>query len=169
MRQTELQTELIKLVPRLRRFAYSLTGNRADGDDLVQATCEKALRNAEQFRKGTRLDSWLYRIAQTLWIDDRRRHQTRGTIVDPDEAGLSDGGKGAALPEDRMMLARVRRAMDSLPDDQRAVIALVGVEGFSYKETAETLDLPLGTVMSRLSRARAALLGGLGEAGGAMQ
>lgn len=165
MRQTELQTELIQMVPRLRRFAYSLTGNRTDADDLVQAACEKALRNAEQFRKGSRLDSWVYRIAQTLWIDDRRRHQTRGTAVDPEDAGLSDGGKAAALPEDRMMLARVRKAMDQLPDDQREVIALIGVEGCSYKETAEILDIPLGTVMSRLSRARAALLARLGEKG----
>lgn len=165
MRQTELQTELINIVPRLRRFAYALTGNRADGDDLVQAACEKALCNAEQFRKGTRLDSWVYRIAQTLWIDDRRRYKTRGTAIDPEEAGLSDGGKAAALPEDRMMLARVRKAMDGLPDDQRAVIALVGIEGYSYKETANTLDIPVGTVMSRLSRARAALLTTLGEKG----
>lgn len=165
MRQTELQTELIQMVPRLRRFACSLTGNRTDADDLVQATCEKALRNAEQFRKGTRLDSWIYRIAQTLWIDDRRRNQTRGTAVDPEDAGLSDGGKAASLPEDRIMLARVRRAMDQLPDDQRQVVALIGVDGRSYKETADILDIPIGTVMSRLSRARAALLTNLGEKG----
>lgn len=165
MHQTELQTELIRTVPRLRRFAYALTGNRTDGDDLVQATCEKALRNAAQFRAGTRLDSWLYRIAQTLWIDDRRRAKTRGTSVDPDEAVLSDHGTSAALPEDRIMLARVRRAMQALPEDQRAVLALVGVEGCSYKEAAETLEIPVGTVMSRLSRARAALLTQLGHKG----
>lgn len=65
--------ELVALVPKLRRFAYSLTGNRQDGDDLVQAACEKALRNAAQFREGSRMDSWMYRIIQTLWIDDHRR------------------------------------------------------------------------------------------------
>lgn len=163
MHQSELQKELIQMVPRLRRFAYALTGNRADGDDLVQASCEKALRNAAQFRAGTRLDSWLYRIAQTLWIDDRRKAGRRGTSIDAEEAGLSDGGKAANLPQDRMMLARVRAAMADLPDEQRAVIALVGIEGASYKEAASALDIPVGTVMSRLSRARAALLGQLGE------
>ncbi len=150
--------DLVALVPKLRRFAYSLTGNRQDGDDLVQAACEKALRNAAQFQPGTRMDSWMYRIIQTLWIDDRRRATRRGTTLDPDDAHLSDEGKAANLPEDRMMLAQTRAAMADLPEPQRAVLALVAIEGLSYREAAETLDIPVGTVMSRLSRAREALL-----------
>jgi RNA polymerase sigma-70 factor (ECF subfamily) len=158
--------DLVALVPRLRRFALSLSGNREDADDLVQAACEKALRNQAQFREGTRMDSWMYRIVQTLWLDDRRRARTRGVAVDPEDAGLSDHGQAAALPEDRMMLARARSAMAALPEAQRNVLALVAIEGLSYREAAEVLDVPVGTVMSRLSRAREALLPQLGESKG---
>lgn len=161
--------DLVALVPKLRRFAYSLTGNMQDGDDLVQAACEKALRNADQFIPGTRMDSWMYRILQTLWIDDRRKAQRRGAAVDPDEVHLSDDGKAASLPEDRMMLARTRAAMAALPEGQREVLALIAVEGLSYREAAETLNIPVGTVMSRLSRARDALLPKLGLSQGPRQ
>ncbi|MEZ5754524.1 MAG: RNA polymerase sigma factor [Paracoccaceae bacterium] len=161
--------DLVALVPRLRRFAYGLTGNRQDGDDLVQAACEKALRNAAQFQPGTRMDSWMYRIIQTLWIDDRRRHMRHGPAIDPADVELSDEGKAANLPEDRMMLARTRAAMAALPEPQRAVLALVAIEGLSYREAAETLDIPVGTVMSRLSRAREALLPKLGLSQGPRQ
>jgi RNA polymerase sigma-70 factor (ECF subfamily) len=161
--------DLVDLVPKLRRFAYSLTGSRADGDDLVQAACEKALRNAAQFREGTRMDSWMYRIIQTLWIDDRRRLRTRGAAIDPDDAQLSDEGKAANLPQDRLMLARARAAMGALPEPQRAVLALVAIEGLSYREAAEVLEIPVGTVMSRLSRAREALLPKLGLSQGPRQ
>jgi len=163
------QLDLVALVPRLRRFALSLCGNRTDADDMVQAACEKALKNRAQFRKGTRMDSWMYRIIQTLWIDDRRRARTRGTTVDPELAALSDEGKAAALPGDRLMLARVRSAMAALPEAQRAVLSLVAIEGLSYKEAADVLDIPVGTVMSRLSRAREALLPQIGESGGRRQ
>ena len=161
--------DLVALVPKLRRFARSLVGDAQDADDLVQAACEKALRNQAQFHAGTRLDSWMYRIVQNLWLDDRRRHRTRGTAIDPDDAYLSDEGRAARLPEDRIMLARALGAMAVLPEGQRAVLALVAIEGLSYKETAETLDLPVGTVMSRLSRAREALLLKLGLSQGRRQ
>lgn len=156
--------ELVLLVPRLRRFAFTLTGSRADADDLVQSACERALKNVGRFEPGTRMDSWMYRIVQNLWIDNRRRHAVRGRTVEPEDAGLSDGGLAAREPEDRMTLARVRTAVATLPEPQRAVLALVAVEGLSYREAAETLDVPIGTVMSRLSRAREALhreLGGM--------
>jgi RNA polymerase sigma-70 factor, ECF subfamily len=161
--------DLVALVPKLRRFARSLVGHPQDADDLVQAACEKALRNVGQFQVGTRMDSWMYRIIQNLWLDDRRRARTRGTAVDPDEAYLSDEGKAAQLPEDRMMLAQVRGAMKSLPEGQRDVLALIAIEGLSYKEAAEVLELPVGTVMSRLSRARDALLPKLGLSEGRRQ
>ncbi|MGL6208557.1 MAG: RNA polymerase sigma factor [Paracoccaceae bacterium] len=161
--------DLVALIPKLRRFARSLVGNVQDADDLVQAACEKALRNSAQFLPGTRMDSWMYRIVQNLWLDDKRRNRTRGTTVDPDDAYLSDEGKAAQLPEDRMMLAQVRAAMATLPEGQREVLSLIAIEGLSYKETAEVLDLPLGTVMSRLSRARDALLPKLGLSEGRRQ
>lgn len=163
------QHDLVALVPRLRRFALSLTGNAVDADDLVQSACVKALANRAQFRDGTRMDSWMYRIIQTLWIDDRRRTQTRGAQIDPETAELSDGGRAARLPEDRMMLDQTRLAMAALPERQREVLSLIAIEGLSYKETAQILDLPVGTVMSRLSRARDALLPQLGMTKGTMQ
>jgi RNA polymerase sigma-70 factor (ECF subfamily) len=165
----QFRQDLVALVPKLRRFAYSLTGNRQDGDDLVQAACEKALRNVDQFAPGTRMDSWMYRIIQTLWIDDRRKVQRRGASIDSDEVQLSDEGKAANLPEDRMMLAQTRAAMAALPAGQREVLALIAIEGLSYREAADTLDVPVGTVMSRLSRAREALLPKLGLSKGPRQ
>lgn len=161
--------ELVALVPVLRRFAASLAGNRTDADDLVQAACEKALRNQAQFTPGTRMDSWMYRIIQTLWLDDRRKLRVRGAAVDPEDAHLSDEGKAASLPEDRIMLARARAAMQDLPEAQRAVLSLVAVEGLSYREAAGVLEIPVGTVMSRLSRARESLLPKLGLAQGRRQ
>jgi len=161
--------DLVALVPKLRRFALSLAGNAADADDLVQAACEKALRNAAQFQPGTRMDSWMYRIVQTQWLDERRRHTVRGGPVDPTEIEMSDEGKAASLPESRLMLDRARAAMATLPAGQREVLALVAIEGLSYREAAEALEVPIGTVMSRLSRAREALLPRLGLAQGPRQ
>lgn len=128
-----------------------------------------ALRNCDQFTPGTKMDSWMYRIVQTLWLDNRRKATRRGAAVDPDDVHLSDGGKAASLPEARLMLARTRAAMRELPEGQREVLALVAIEGLSYREVAETLDLPVGTVMSRLSRARDALLPRLGLSKGGRQ
>lgn len=167
--KANFQSDLVALVPRLRRFALSLAGNMQDADDLVQAACEKALRNVGQFVPGTRMDSWMYRIIQNLWLDDRRKMVRHGTVVDPDDVHLSDHGKAARLPEDRMMLAQTRSAMAALPDGQREVLALVAIEGLSYREVAETLQVPIGTVMSRLSRAREALLPKLGLSAGGRQ
>lgn len=161
----QFRRDLVAVVPKLRRFAGSLVGNPQDADDLVQAAREKALRNMAQFQPGTRM----YRIVQTLWLDDRRRNRTRGTAIDPDDAALSDEGKAARLPEARLMLADVRRAMAALPEAQRVVLSLIAIEGLSYKEAADVLDVPVGTVMSRLSRARAALLPQLGHSEGPRQ
>lgn len=149
--------DLVELLPRLRRFAYSLTGSKADADDIVQAACERALKNVDRFEPGTRMDSWMYRIVKNLWLDDRRRLKVRGHAVEPDLHSLSDGGLAARAPEDRLTLERVRAAMAALPEAQRAVLALIALEGLSYREAADVLDVPVGTVMSRLSRARDAL------------
>lgn len=154
---SRFQIDLVALVPRLRRFAYALSGSTDAGDDLVQAACERALKNAAQFQPGTRLDSWMFRIVQNLWLDAKRRDKVRGTAVDPDEARLSDSGSGARLAEDRITLARVRDGMEELPAEQRLVLVLVAIEGRSYREVAEMTGVPVGTVMSRLSRARGRL------------
>jgi RNA polymerase sigma-70 factor (ECF subfamily) len=152
------QRELVTLVPRLRRFAYALTGSIDLGDDLVQSACERALRNAAQFQPGTRMDSWMFRIIQNLWLDDRRRRVVRGTTVDPEVVTLSDDGREAQRTEDRITLERVRATVDALPDELRLVLTLVALEGHSYREAADMLEVPIGTVMSRLSRARSKLL-----------
>jgi len=158
--------DLVRLVPRLRRFALGLCGSGADADDLVQAACERALKNEDAFIAGTRMDSWMYRIVQNLWLDARRRGKVRGTAVDPGEASLHDGGKGARAAEDRVTLARVFGELERLPDGQRAVLTLIAVEGLSYREVAEVLEIPVGTVTSRLVRAREALALRLAPRGG---
>lgn len=161
----DIRHEIAALVPRLRRFAWSLCGNRADADDLVQAACLRALERTGQFTPGTRLDAWMFRILRSIRIDRARAEGRRGTQADPEELEhVSDQGLGARLVEDRLTLERVREAMTLLPEAQREVLALVCIEGYSYRDAAEVLGVPTGTVMSRLSRARQNLgeaLGGL--------
>ena len=149
--------ELVAALPKLRRFAFGLTGSIDEGDDLVQAACERALARRDQYKPGTRLVSWMYRIVQTVWID-RLRHRRRGpTVMDPTALADLPGGDAAAEMESRLALAEVRRAIAGLPPEQRTVLLLVCVEGVAYREAAEILQLPIGTVMSRLARARLAL------------
>lgn len=155
----DIREEIAALVPRLRRFAYAITGNRDEGDDLVQSACLKALDRLDQYRPGTRLDSWMFRIIQTTHIDTIRRRKRQAEPSDPEFfERVSDQGLSAEQNEQRMTLARVRQAIAGLPDEQRAVMALVAIEGYSYKEAAAALETPIGTVMSRLARARARLL-----------
>ncbi len=154
---------MIELLPRLRRFAYALTGSMDHADDLVQDTCERALTRMDQWTPGTRLDSWMYRIAQNLWVDNRRAKKSRGDAIDIDTLHDLAGTDGRRVTEGRLTLMRVGEEMDRLSADQRVLIALVCVEGLTYREAAETLELPIGTVMSRLARARQALGSALGE------
>ena len=147
--------QLVALLPRLRRFAHGLTGSSDEGDDVVQSSCERALTRLDQWREGTRLDSWMFRIVQTVWIDRVRRR--REVALAPEAWDQLPGTDGVRDAEARAELRAVRRLIGELPDDQRTVLLLVSVEGLSYREAAEVLDLPVGTVMSRLSRARLAL------------
>jgi RNA polymerase sigma-70 factor, ECF subfamily len=154
----QVKAEMVSLLPRLRRFAYGLTGSLDEGDDLTQAACEKALRSLAQFTPGTRLDSWMYRIAQNLWIDRRRSQQVqREQSVEPADLENLATVDAAREMERRLDLADVRREVALLPEDQRAVLLLVSVEGCGYRQAAEILEIPIGTVMSRLARARLAL------------
>lgn len=149
--------ELVALLPRLRRFAISLTGRADEADDLTQAACERALRAAESYEPGTRLDAWLFRITRNLWIDKIRKARTEGTSVEVGEEFDLAGEDGRAVTTGRLDLADVTAAMATLGEDQRAVLTFVCVEDLSYAEAAERLGVPIGTVMSRLSRARSAL------------
>lgn len=160
----ETKREIAALIPRLRRFAFAICGNRDEGDDLVQTACEKALSRLDQYQPGTRLDSWMFRIVQTSHIDAVRRSARRGETADSDLAEWhSDEGRAARQNDQRLILAQVRDAIGQLPEEQRAVMALVAIEGYSYREAADILDVPTGTIMSRLARARARLLPLLAE------
>jgi RNA polymerase sigma-70 factor (ECF subfamily) len=160
-----IEDEISSLIPRLRKFARVLTGNLADADDVVQASLEKAMRNIEQYEAGTRLDSWLFTIARNLWIDDRRLARNRNPHDDIDGLYELAGDDGVAEVEARDRQRAVRRAVDALPAEQRELVGLVMLEGFAYREAAAMLDIPIGTVMSRLSRAKAALAESLRDFG----
>ncbi|WP_010339976.1 RNA polymerase sigma factor [Sphingobium yanoikuyae] len=158
------ERDLLAILPRLRRFAASLSHDRADGDDLCQAALEKGLRARDQWQPGTRLDSWMYRIMRNLWIDEGRARQRAAKTFAPEEAGADVGYAGDKAVEQAMTLSDVDRAMQALPPEQREAIALVLVEGLSYKEAAAISNIPMGTLTSRLVRGRGALIELLGEA-----
>jgi RNA polymerase sigma-70 factor (ECF subfamily) len=163
---TSFSDQLIAVLPRLRRFARGLTGSAVEADDLVQAACERALSRQHQFQEGTRFDSWMFRIVQTIWIDQIRSRDVRKE----DGGELEEERLGSDEPvrrvEARLALDEVRQAMKLLPAEQRTALLLVTVEGLSYKEAAEVANVPVGTIMSRLARARAALQARLDEGGG---
>jgi RNA polymerase sigma-70 factor (ECF subfamily) len=148
-----LQRMIADLVPRLRRFALALTGSRADADDLVQAACERALRRGGQLREQARLDAWLYGIMRNLWTDEIRARRVRRHDSLEDAAEVI-GTDGAAAADGRVMLATVRKCLDQLSPEHRSILILVCVDGLSYREAAEVLAIPIGTVMSRVARAR---------------
>lgn len=153
----DLRREIVGLLPRLRRFCMAIARGQDAGDDLCQATIERALSRAGQFEHGTRLDSWMFRIAQNIMIDQARRTKTRGVEIDVDDTLPLIGDDGVQIVEGRSDLERARAAMAMLPDEQRALLALVVVDGKSYKDASDILGIPMGTVMSRLSRARRAI------------
>ena len=157
------EDQLAALLPRLRRFAHALSRNPADADDLTQATIERSLRSREQWQEGTRLDSWCCRIMRNLWIDTARSQSRRMAREAPEEEGLAVGHDPRQGIDAAVDLKRIMAAMSKLPDEQREVVALILVEGFGYREASEMLDLPIGTVSSRLVRGRTALLAMVGE------
>jgi RNA polymerase sigma-70 factor (ECF subfamily) len=157
------EQELLELLPRLRRFARSLTRDINDADDLCQMALERALNKRHQWQAGTRLDSWMYRITRNIWIDTVRAAGRREHVAN-DDAMENIAGDDHLRMESRMELKDVDRAMDRLPIEQREAVSLVLVEGFAYKEAAALLDIPIGTLTSRLVRGREALQRELGEA-----
>ena len=153
---------MLALLPRLRRFAAGLARHPADGDDLCQATVIRALERRAQWQPGTRLDSWMMTMMRNIWIDEQRARTRRAETFAPEEAGLGVGSGGGQ--EEAVELGVIDRALRTLPDEQREAVLLVMVEGYSYKEAAEIVGCPVGTLNSRLVRGRDALLSGLGEA-----
>lgn len=153
---------LVAFLPNLRRYAITLCRSADRADDLVQLACERAIANAASFEPGSRFDAWLFRILRNLWIDQLRRQKTAGPADDiaDHEANLGTDPRGAV--EARMMLSAAWQGIERLPDEQREVLMLVCVEEFSYRDAAEMLGIPIGTVMSRLARARSAIASQLG-------
>jgi RNA polymerase sigma-70 factor (ECF subfamily) len=151
------RSEMLAALPRLRRFARGLVGNQHEADDLVQTACERAIRHFDGWEPGARLDSWMFRVLQTAWIDRRRAQRVRNDYVETIAAVTNPvvGGEAQALAS--LTLGMVDAAMQLLPESQRAVLLLVCVEQLSYAEAAEVLGVPVGTVMSRLARGRLAL------------
>ena len=151
------QTELLALRPRLRRLARVLAWGPADADDLTQLTVERALARRDQWRPGTKLDSWMFRIMRNAWIDETRTRKRHGRVLAPPEHGEQTADPSVPSLEARLEASAVERALDALPEDQRIAVALVLIEGLSYQEAADSLEVPMGTLTSRLARGRATL------------
>lgn len=155
MTRTDIGGRLVALLPRLRRFAYGLSAQRETADDLVQIACERALARSESWQQGTNFDAWIFTILRNAWYDRLRRRRTEGiSEALEDHENLSGP---AHQSEERLTLEAVVKAMAQLSEEQREVLVLTCIEEFSYRQVSEMLGIPIGTVMSRLARARGRL------------
>ena len=152
--ESQLREEIVGLLPRLRRFARTLARNAPDADDVVQTAVERALARLDQLRPGSPLSSWLFGIVRNAWIDEVRARGRQGKIFAPEELGAQVGEESLGTVADTLA---VEAALARLPDEQRIAIGLVLVEGLSYKEAARVMEIPIGTLTSRLARGREAL------------
>ena len=158
----DFRQQLVELLPRLRRFARNLTRQPADADDIVQVGIERALRHQDQWRRDARFDSWMFRIVRNAWIDEVRARGRRNQLFVQAEAGEHVGHEPI---DSEATLMSVHAAMARLPEEQRLAVSLVLIEGLPYREAAEVLDVPVGTLTSRLARGREALQSLLGDEG----
>jgi len=156
-RTKDIHQQFVVLMPRLLRFAMGLCGNRHDAEDLLQSTYDRALSRLHQWQDGTHLDRWLFRIMHTVHINTRQASYNRQLSTADNTVDLLYGGDARNEMETWISLQQTRRMITDLPSEQKTVLLLVTVEGMSYKETAEVLELPIGTVTSRLARARISL------------
>jgi RNA polymerase sigma-70 factor (ECF subfamily) len=155
--------DIVALLPRLRRFARTLARNPHDADDLVQVAIERGLAHYEQLRADSSVAAWMFGIVKNAWIDEGRARARRARLFAPEEAGANIGDPAADQQGDALS---IEAALARLPEEQRLAIALVLVEGLSYKEAAAVMEVPMGTLTSRLARAREALQGMLTGAPG---
>jgi RNA polymerase sigma-70 factor, ECF subfamily len=155
----ELQRELPKLLPRLWRFALRLTSHEADAQDLVQRSYLRALERRHQWRPGTSAISWMFAIMYSIWMNELRsvRRRREGNLADDQSFDDFETTNRSGDPEYQLLCKQVIQAVQTLPDAQRVVLLFVEVEGMSYRESADALDIPIGTLMSRLARARLAI------------
>jgi RNA polymerase sigma-70 factor (ECF subfamily) len=154
-----IPAQIVDLLPRLRRFARNLTRDPHDADDMVQIALERALTRLDQWQRDARLDSWMFKIVRNAWIDEVRSRGRRAKIFLSEESGVD---VGVDTTDKESTLMSVQAAMLRLPEEQRLAVSLVLVEGLPYKEAAEVLDIPIGTLTSRLARGREALQALLG-------
>ena len=156
MRHDGLCKELPTLLPRLWRFAMRLAGDAHDAEDLVQRACVRALERQHQLQPGTSTLSWLFSIVHSVWLNEVRARQIRshGSMQWSEELADTVADPAAPSPEMYTLHQQIISAVERLPDAQRTVMLLVAVEGLSYREAGIALDVPIGTVMSRLARAR---------------
>jgi len=145
--------EVEALIPRLRRFARALTGSREEADDLTQDTLERAWNKRELWQAGTNLRAWLFAVMHRVFINGTRRRRPTESL-DALQGGLAERADDGASAETAVAVRELREALLRLPDEQRQVLLLVGLEQFSYAEAAGVLNVPIGTVMSRLARGR---------------
>ena len=163
---TDLKGDLIALLPRLRRFARSLTRSVPEADDLVQEACLRALSRADQWDPSQPLDRWMFRITRNLWISELRKRSVRmgkGQVPADETHELVSQDTG----EHAVATAELRGQIAALPEELSAILLSVSVEGYSYAEAAELFEIPIGTVMSRIHRARKALAKEIAEPSGA--
>jgi len=158
----ELREQIIGLLPRLRRFARTLARNVHDADDLVQIAIERALLRLDQLRPDAQLSSWLFGILRNAWLDEARARTRRSRVFVAEELGENV----SAAIDTRADLVSVQDALGRLPDEQRVAVSLVLIEGLSYKEAAQIMEVPVGTLTSRLARGREALQAMLSDASG---
>ncbi|MET4700017.1 RNA polymerase sigma-70 factor (ECF subfamily) [Constrictibacter sp. MBR-5] len=151
----DVRRRLTEEIPRLRRYARVLVRDPAYADDLVQDCLTRAVARLDSYEPGTNLRAWLFVILRNVVINDYHRGRRGPALTELSEAHASVST--AADQEQRLMLDEVRQAVEKLPEEQRDIILLVPVEGLAYEEVAQILDIPIGTVRSRLSRARTAL------------
>jgi RNA polymerase sigma factor (sigma-70 family) len=160
--RSDLHRELVALAPALRRFAYALTRHVADADDLVQAALERLL--AKPPPEDVNVQRWSYTVCRNIWIDEVRARKVRREASPELSMEPAETASAEEAASSRMLLEKARMAMNALPDEQREVIALVAIGGMAYRDAADVIGAPIGTVMSRLARARTALAANL-EAG----
>ena len=149
----DIRRDLVSLLPKLRRFALTLARNSGDADDLVQETCERAIAKSHLWNGEGRLESWIYAMTRNLWVDEVRKRKVRagaGAVDATEQNELSVDAVG----EESVYIHQINKLIMSMPEGLSSVFVLVNIEGYSYREAAEILGIPVGTVMSRLSAAR---------------
>jgi RNA polymerase sigma factor (sigma-70 family) len=161
MDEERLKQEISGIMDNLRRFAFSLTGEKQDAYDLLQETVVRLLEKNVPDDADTR--KWAFRVCKNIWLDQLRANKVRRQWTESKIGEMDNRQDGQKIADDHIALEEIKSIVAELPDEQRTILSLVAVEGFSYKEAAEMMNIPVGTVMSRLSRARAAIADSLNQ------